>query len=424
MSKLPKKEAHKRAKMFLTDLIELGDYLTVRDDDKIVWSDNLDGDIIIKTDKNAPAKTLYIYSIDNKDPNAILLNPINETVVMCADHQWYYQTTNKLMQSVFCQVLNAIIDVANRAKKDTEALKEPALAHLLSSFVNEVDEKMKDEMAMITTYENREKVIHISYTKKTQTCGLYTLFQDPEKTFIKSFGNKIRKKFWTLLEKVFQEIFSKEDIVSETPIYEVKKEGQYACPRFKTYTDVLTYVWKMLLPFYTLIYNEEAADRNVDRVGNAIKNIEEFDDFADVCFWANAGGGKGTVVIEDALKRPPRTSPEVPWVTEEDIKRPKKQSGPSNALEVLGINNRYGYNGLNYNREEPNIPEWKRNLANMERAESNAFNYNSYGYDTYRTRDPRYNTNVLNNGYGNNYGNSYGNNYGGYGFNNRRNLSV
>ena len=389
MAKLHPKEAHNRVKNFLTDLIELGEYLIVRDDGKIVWADSIDKDILLKPNKNAQAKTLYVYSIDNQDPNGILLNPINETTIPCEDHRWFYQTTNKLLQIVFSNVLNAIIDVSLKAKKDVSELKEPGLAHLLSPFVNDVDEKMKDEVELITSYDYNDKLIYIQYNKKTKTCGLYTLFQDPEKEFINSFKNKIRKKFWTLLEKIFQEIFSKEEINTDSPVYEYKIEKQIRCPKFRSYTDVLVYAWKMLLPFYTLVFTEDISDKNVDRVQQSLKNLEDFDDFSEICLWANSGAYID--IKSDRLKAVPRTDTDVPW--EEPEKEQKKTPTP---LELLGYKNRFNNIGILNNND--NVPGWKKSLGLMNQP-MNDYRPNAFGnsYNNYNNYNNPLNNNCLNN---------------------------
>lgn len=366
MAKLSKKEAHKRAKFFITDILELGNELVVRDDDRITWAGSED-DILIVPDKNVPAKTLYVYSIDVQNPNGIVLNPINETVVMSQDHKWFYNTINKLLRTTFCKVLVAIIDTAISAKKDISVLKDPAIVHLLTPFVNDVDEKMRSEIELITDRKSDDpinNIINIKYSKKSQSAGVYTLFQDKNQEFIKNFGNKVRKKFWTLLEKVFQEVFSKEEINTETPIYEVKKEGQYACPRFRTMIDAYIYVWKMMLPFYPLIYsNEDFVDKITDQIQNSLINLEEFEDFYDVCFWAS------TPVASEELKKPLRTI----------IDNEPKGSG---ALEALGYrDNRVSYPSF----QQPipqNEPEWKRSLGLDSRYTNTQPMYNNYNqYD-------------------------------------------
>lgn len=378
MSKLPKKEAHNRIKLFITDILEMGNQLMVRDDGKVVWRSSVDEDILIVPNKNAPAKTLYVYAIDVQDPNAIILNPINETVVMSQDNLWFYKTINKLMQDTFCKVLRAIIDVAIKAKKNIEELKDPAIAHLLSPFVNDVDEKMKTEVELITNGDNFDKIIYITYLKKTQTSSLYTLFQDKNQEFIKSIGNKVRKKFWSLLERVFQEIFSKEEVASENPIYEVSRQGQYTCPRFRTFIDVLVYTWKMMLPFYPLIYiNEDDVDKITDRIQNSLRNLEEFDDFYDVCFWSSAPASSSYL---DELKKPLKV----------DIPDANENTRSQTALEALGIHR--GPRSSSFSTREVHeqgVPRWRRALE-LDSPRSMRYDdrYNdTYYSNTYSTRD-------------------------------------
>lgn len=371
---LTTKECNARINGLLTDLVELGDYLIVEDDNRIVWQDNPDTPIqlTIGTGKSAQKKTLYMYDVNIKDPDAVLLNPINEGPVMSKDRGWFYQVVFNLFVSEFCRVMEKIVETSIAAKTDQSALKEPIIAHLLAPVINEVDAKMLDEVKRITAPDYRKYVIYQHYNKKTCTCSLYTCFQDEEQTLMKAFPDgKIRKKFWKFLELLFQEIFSKENVSSKDPIYtsSVAEDTPTVCPLFRTYSDVLVFGWDKIAPFLTLRYGGDATDKTIERVSRCQTNLKDILQFYKACLWT----GDGSVHPEETREDRPEPKLDIPSRTSRvshGNARFDTKSTPStlDVLEARGGLHRRRYSLLesgSFRQQEDDIPEWRAKLREM-----------------------------------------------------------
>jgi len=392
MSEISVKEANKRATNLITDLIDLTGVLRVKEDNKVVWENTPDQDIVFTTgssNKPGPKKTLYVYTPECKDPNAVLLNPLSEPTTITKELIWFYDTLGSLYSVTFRNILGRIADVTAKAKKDQATITNPLLIQLLSPLVEFVDDKLVSEMETFIECDKKKDIIHFAYKKSEKTYGLYSLFQDPNDTIKNSFKkNTFRKKFWDFLGLAFQEIFSKEGAtnVDEPIITHSASSGDVTCPRFKTFVQTYKLAWERLHPFMCLLWTEDRCEKLMDNINSIDSNIEYIDQLAKKTGWMT----NSTVDVNEIKKGKNTTAP-----------------GVNSTSATYTIENNNQNNEIVYNPE----PRRMSAMEIMESRHGNPFNNNRTTSNIIEARNYVVNSNNRFNNFSNPFGNRFGNNH-------------
>lgn len=305
MAKSNALETHKQIERMIGALLRLGRVTIIHDDGRISWTHSPTETLTIPVKGKEPM-TLCTYKVDCKLHNAIMVNPLNESVgTMSSEKLWFYQITGMTYSRVAASVIYKLLETAVAAYKDNMKITDPIFIHALQSVIGFIDDKTDKEIKLIMNntrdysdvldeqllkeFDLIRKVnildlMSITYDRKSRTTRLRTCFGDPEEKFKKQFGKKIRKKTWEMLETLFKEIYATEDLTK--PIFEVQAQD-LKCPQFKTYLEVLVKSWSFLMPFLSHIYDDETAeDMNNDIVflESCVPNIDKF---ATVGMWTN-----------------------------------------------------------------------------------------------------------------------------------------
>lgn len=333
---------HDRISAFYQDLIELGGHACVNPDHRIAWLDAPDQKIEFSdqpTKKGAILKTLYNYNTDSADPLATLLNPINETGSLNQVSLWFYATTRSIYLRTLLQTINFLLSTAVTVHNSKNGVTNPKLVRVLQSFVNDVDDKMLTEMETLTASavsasaragkDPLTDFATIHHDCKTKTTSLFTCFQDKDNTYIKSFGTKIRKKFWGVIAKILQEIFAKEDLLQPL-IVATAAVGDPVCPFFRTFISVLLQAWNKLVPYFEFLYSSDGADEMIQRIIRSENNLESVPEFAPKVAWLSSSSGsksipKLKIVATGAQLDEPRTESDREISPRED-RQPRRRS--------------------------------------------------------------------------------------------------
>lgn len=280
-------EVHDTLQRIVTEILQLGMTLTVHDDGHISWAATPNVPIVIQSDqkKKKDPMPLCTYMTDCRIPNALILNPLNETIgEMTSEKRWYYSVTNMAHSMAFANVIKSMLETAVAVHNGSFELKDPYYIHVLQNIVGSVDNKTEKELNILNkkmrNYDDvlDEKILEefnlitkvnifdfvtIAYNKKSRTASIITCFQDEEETFKKQFGTRIRKKTWEMLEDLFREIYAVEDL-TKSPI-EVQI-NDLKCPQFRAHLETLVKGWSHLLPFLRCAYNEESAEKTAESI--------------------------------------------------------------------------------------------------------------------------------------------------------------
>lgn len=312
------KEIHQRIRELITSMVELGEMNIVHEDGHISWSSSPTEPIIAPDPKGKrDPGVLCVYMVDCKIPNAVILNPLTETVgEISNDKKWFYANTLMKYSCTVTKVINLLLDTAVAANSGTLTLTDPHFIHALEGIVkyvddksskefgilngkmrkydDELDEKMLEEFQLINQSDVKDFVT-LTYNKLSRTASVVTCFQDPEEKFKKQFGTRIRKKTWVLLETLFKELFACEDL-SKSPIIVQAKDLK--CPQFKTWVEALMKGWSMLLPYLPHIYGDESAEKAAQSIVFVESCLPHINRFAEKAAWIGSGT-MGSISLND-----------------------------------------------------------------------------------------------------------------------------
>lgn len=339
-------EKHGLIGRFLENILELGGYLIVNKDGTIAYASNPDEPIMLKPAKGDEPRPLMVYRVNSAYPRAILINPFVESLGKDpTDKLWFYNTTNSIHALVLSRILEFIFTNVVKAANG-QNVDDPTIINILSGVVNhadpktaaefaklvkelpeyegELDEGMLSEIDMITENVKPKDFVTISRSKQERRTILTTFLYNQENDLKKKFGNKIRKKTWTLVEKLFKQIYATEEIYD--PIFDISSE-QRRCPTFITYVKVLIKSWNMFIPYLQYLYGEEGAEKQIDKIIFLESCLDKLESLADVAHWA-----RGCVDGEIQLKggRPVKM--------DDDETAPKKRGRPrKDVAEILDV---------------------------------------------------------------------------------------
>lgn len=174
--------------------------------------DTKDNSRVTVTDRD-DKKELIVYQEQIKDLNAAPVNPFAEGLGSTPSSDWFYLLQRVSLFHRIKEVLETVIKVAivQKTKKDTVKEKEEQhlpmeFLNLVSIIIEDADEKLLKEFMLIS--EKMDNLVNVFYNRKLmQTMFRCALFDDPEWRNQPTFTS-IRKRSWTLFEKLFLKLFN------------------------------------------------------------------------------------------------------------------------------------------------------------------------------------------------------------------------
>ena len=241
----------------LTTMIQLGGIYFVDDMGFVRSRNNPEEAVPVEID--GVVKKLMIYRDNIPNPEeVVVLNPFSEGQSTSQEKTWFYCTMSIIFSNVVKIIIKNIIEKGLMIKDPTKAAAEdPAFVTLLSTYVEEVDNKMLSEIDSIMG-NNPSSFITIYYHARTKTAHLKLGLKESD---FKDAFPKVRKKTWQFLEKIITNIFGM------NPSYLDYTSNSVGCPHFDAYVHVWYRVYKAMnvfLPFVGINFEEEAFQKYLE----------------------------------------------------------------------------------------------------------------------------------------------------------------
>lgn len=372
---------HEQITEFLTKILELGQYLQVHDDGLITPATNPDEPYYM-TDKtnDTVQRKLYVYRTDIKDPDALMMNPINELVSVSKEKLWFYQSISTILSITYNKVMQVLIQVGSKIKSGEET-GDPVLLAILSSNINDIDDKTFNEYKKIFDGASAKEFMNIYYDKAHKTSKLRVCFQNKTDDFKNIFGSKVRRKSWTLFNNLTNAIFHVEEEKTLDDVY-VKTTERLDYPQFETYMTVWIRAWKALAPFFPYIFDVEVANATINDLNIIEKHMDHVDVYRQKSGWYGQSAPKDTEIVNTKSLEVPRSrrqdddSQNNVRVYEGDFVRrseePRREAEP--------VRNRF---------EQPNEPPKRKSALEVLGLDDDRSYRRDTAYDRFSTRDYR-----------------------------------
>lgn len=183
---------------FLKLLIELGGVYRVNDDFFIVQTDDDEPVRIVVGKKAMP---IMVYHENMKTGDHLVLNPFVETLGAAPERQWFFTTQSVILGWTLKRMAEKLIEAVNgKVEEDYKTLE------LISPYLALIDTKTAKELEPIVG----NNWLRLNYFKKTKTIEVCSDLLDEE--YVKSFGTKIRKKTWELIQGLLEVFLQTDDL--------------------------------------------------------------------------------------------------------------------------------------------------------------------------------------------------------------------
>jgi hypothetical protein len=297
---------HEQITEFLTKILELGQYLHVHDDGLITPVTNPDEPYYM-TDKtnDTVQRKLYVYRTDIKDPDALIMNPINELVSVSKEKLWFYQSISTILSITYNKVMQVLIQVGVKIKTGEET-GDPVLLSILSSNIDDLDDKTFNEYKKVFDGASAREFMNIYYDKAHKTSKLRVCFQNKTDDFKNAFGSKVRKKSWALFSRLTNAIFHVDEDKTLDDVY-VKTTERLDYPQFETYMTVWLRAWKALAPFFPYIFDAEVANATVNDLNIIEKHMDHIDVYRQKSGWYGQSASKDSEIVNAKSLDVPRS---------------------------------------------------------------------------------------------------------------------
>lgn len=325
------REKHEMIKNVISYVLELGGYVIVHDNGMISMANTPSDPILLSSKKGQSGNPLVVYDVNPSIQNGLIINPFVEPIgSKSIERIWFNSQTNKTHTNVFARILEYLVENAVKAATGVEITNE-YIVHALSGIVNNADNKTSAEFAriikqlpeydggldddvlkecmLITDQPSPANFLSITIRQQDKLSYIRTFFQDEEGEFKKNFGNKIRKKTWTLIESIFKEIYGVSEL--DKPFY-IESTDSIRCPGFVTYLRVLIKSWNRFIPYLQFLYSEAEADDMIAKIMYLENSIPHLDALANISGWAR-GTPTGELTLSDGSMpdgMDPNNSPE------------------------------------------------------------------------------------------------------------------
>lgn len=251
-------------KAFLKEIVEFGDAYIVDEQSYVIAK--------VKNEKvpfkgpDGTTKFLTIYDPMQQNTDVLVFNPFVEGLDETLDKQWFYMSKSLSLAGITYRIMEAIIKhvISAKDKKSTEDLGT-GMASLIANYVSMdgIDTKLLLELDIIV--KNMGKFFNIFYSRKdNSSCRLNVgIF---EENFRNSFGSKVRKRSWTVFEKIMGDILG-----TTNPKEEFKHLAQVAgCPHLDSYMRTYTHILKKMKKYWHLqnkTVNLKSLEKHTENLG-------------------------------------------------------------------------------------------------------------------------------------------------------------
>lgn len=254
----------------LKKMLQLGDAFIVDINNMVHYANSPDEPIYLQSNSKAKKK-LYIYSTNIKDPEAIILNPLSETLSGGAERLLFYSSLSYVLGQWMYRVLSLIVEECAKQKNSDSNEVDPKLIFILTPFMDKIDDKSPAELERIKNAGIKDFCnIYYNRTKKKST--LLMGFEDETGDYMKSFPNgKIRKKSWEVFLEICKFILDvqKEDKIKD--VYSSSTE-KIECPQFTTFSSVWIKAWEKINYYLDWFDGHHSDPELIESLKEHIKN--------------------------------------------------------------------------------------------------------------------------------------------------------
>lgn len=282
---------------FIKLLVETGGIYKVNDDKMVVLASSGAPHTIVSNKKTLPLMVFH-----NRIPigDHVVLNPLKDSIGVCPERVWFFNFIKNLpgglLQRIIFQVVRDLVE-SDTSKKDTVNYTQLSM---LAPFATKVDKKMLDEIGLL----GPDIFLEIFYSKKTKTAQLQSRLWDDEAT--EEYGNKIRKKTWTVLRDMTAE-FMRTAEISEAYQYKATIIGSQEA-------DAVLHVFLQILQ---VLQEPAQAILGMDlHAAELTQHMEHLEKYYKLCSWFTSTTSKSA---------PETTIAKAPW--ENLVPTPKVPSG-------------------------------------------------------------------------------------------------
>jgi hypothetical protein len=332
---LSKKELHKKARIFVTDLLELGGFHLVHPSGMVSSVIKPDDPVLFTSMTKDKTFKLYTYSTDINDPDAAILNPFIEgNGATSKDKQIFYMAMRRVFMMNLKRVFEMLLNCCS--KEGSVHASAPNVGRALQFFSSDVDETTFEEFKLLDFegVHTSNGFVAIIYNVERKTSSLISCFNDEEEEYIKSLAGKIRKKTWKVFEKMLKCIFAVDDIRTK-PIFTTTATS-VTCPQFTTTIDTIIFGWNKLLLYLPYTTTDEFFENTTQQLLRIEKNRNLVPQFSEICLWLNSGlttGARTDVPTTEA--EVPKEFKSVPKPSDmQDLNFPVTSSTPEQQSQV------------------------------------------------------------------------------------------
>lgn len=252
----------------LKKMLQLGDAFVVDINNMVHYVTTPDEPIYVPVN-NKLKKKLYIYSTDIKDPDALIINPLSETLSGGAERLIFYSSLSHVLSQWLYRILNLIVEESAKQKNVDKNEIDPKILTILTPFIDRIDEKTPAELERLKNAGLKDFCnIYYNRTKKKST--LLMGFEDETGDYIKS-NSKIRKKSWEVFTDICKYILEvpKEEKIKD--VYTASTE-KIEFPQFTTFSSVWIRAWEKLNKYLDWFDNHHTDDDLITSLKEHINN--------------------------------------------------------------------------------------------------------------------------------------------------------
>ena len=357
------KQEHKDIEDLLSKMITAGGIVGRDESGRLHYMSDPDDPITMAVGDDA-RRTLYIYNLNVKDPDGVILNPIGDGISVGREKLWFFQQLSATCCMFTKKIMTDILLLTLEHKKEDNKPEDinKSLLPLLAKISSDVDEKLIDEFNKILNASPGE-LFKIYYDKKHKTAKALTCFQpiNNDTSFQASFGTKIRKKSWKFFDEFIGMIFNTDKpIIEEYQFTSISTGYAY----FEAFTSVWLRVWKVFIPLL------EALNVDIGDTKDNLKDIENYmkdiDMYHKRSMWTGQATCTKSLVVPGTPSKLKEKETTPPWGegSKDQVDTEKRvDTGVTDAMELLRRNKRSSdcvvidrddrsSRGFRYDREE------------------------------------------------------------------------
>jgi hypothetical protein len=267
--------SHKDITAFINAIIRVSRMVEVHNN-RIVWTDG-DPVVVQLKDKKAP---LFTYTRSPDDPDAIVLNPLHETMTSSVDRIWFYKQLNLGFVTHLQRTIKFLVEIVLHDCQD----KPELLKYMKGIDENDIDEKFLKELEFLYNTQG-DGFFSISYNAAKKTTKVFAGVEDPTGEYQKAVpSTKFRKKSWKLLTTIIRNLLRVNDDETIASKYETSTDN-LACPQFLTFVPTWHKLWVAIAPAckYTMESLDISLEADLSEIEEHLPNILTYNSMSN---WA------------------------------------------------------------------------------------------------------------------------------------------